>query len=219
MTSPETLAPSPEAVAAALAASRYLADESLATAVFLAIRLGKPLLLEGAPGVGKTQLCAKYAHNEFHSECPTTIGVEFLTVTHDTGVKPLYKIQVWDTASQERFRAISRSVYNGAVAGIAVFDVTSPATFDDLVNQWIPELQATVPNAKVAILGTKLDLVGDADATKPDESRVPVAVVREYAAANGFNYLGDFALPGVPQPEVVAAFASALGLDVALGPK
>ena len=34
---------------------RYLADEGLATAIFLAIRLGKPLLLEGAPGVGKTE--------------------------------------------------------------------------------------------------------------------------------------------------------------------
>ena len=38
-----------------LAASRYLADDGLATAIFLAIRLGKPLLLEGAPGVGKTE--------------------------------------------------------------------------------------------------------------------------------------------------------------------
>ena len=51
----ETVATSPEAVAQHLAASRYLADESLATAIFLAIRLGKPLLLEGAPGVGKTE--------------------------------------------------------------------------------------------------------------------------------------------------------------------
>ncbi|TPJ19751.1 MoxR family ATPase [Mesorhizobium sp. B2-7-2] len=46
---------SPEAIAARLAASRYLADDSLVTAIFLAIRLGKPLLLEGAPGVGKTE--------------------------------------------------------------------------------------------------------------------------------------------------------------------
>ncbi|MER8702025.1 MoxR family ATPase [Mesorhizobium sp. M1273] len=53
--SAETVATSPEAVAIRLAASRYLADESLATAIFLAIRLGKPLLLEGAPGVGKTE--------------------------------------------------------------------------------------------------------------------------------------------------------------------
>jgi MoxR-like ATPase len=51
----ETSAISPEAVAQHLAGSRYLADQSLATAIFLAIRLGKPLLLEGAPGVGKTE--------------------------------------------------------------------------------------------------------------------------------------------------------------------
>ncbi|ESZ20208.1 AAA family ATPase [Mesorhizobium sp. L48C026A00] len=53
--SADTVVISPEAVASRLAASRYLADESLATAIFLAIRLGKPLLLEGAPGVGKTE--------------------------------------------------------------------------------------------------------------------------------------------------------------------
>jgi MoxR-like ATPase len=46
---------SPEALADRLAARRYIADEGLATAVFLAIHLGKPLLLEGAPGVGKTE--------------------------------------------------------------------------------------------------------------------------------------------------------------------
>lgn len=51
----ETLESSPEAVAAGLAAQRYLADEGLATAIFLALRLQKPLLLEGAPGVGKTE--------------------------------------------------------------------------------------------------------------------------------------------------------------------
>ncbi|CDX33157.1 ATPase [Mesorhizobium plurifarium] len=49
------VAASPEAIAARLAASCYLADDSLATAIFLAVRLGKPLLLEGAPGVGKTE--------------------------------------------------------------------------------------------------------------------------------------------------------------------
>ncbi|TPJ73886.1 MoxR family ATPase [Mesorhizobium sp. B2-6-2] len=49
------VAVSPEAIATRLAALRYLADDSLATAIFLAIRLGKPLLLEGAPGVGKTE--------------------------------------------------------------------------------------------------------------------------------------------------------------------
>ncbi|AKI01895.1 MoxR-like ATPase [Hoeflea sp. IMCC20628] len=51
----DAMATSPEAVMSRLSQLHYLADESLATAIFLAIRLGKPLLLEGAPGVGKTE--------------------------------------------------------------------------------------------------------------------------------------------------------------------
>jgi MoxR-like ATPase len=39
-----------------LASGRYVADASLATAVFLALKLGRPLLLEGEAGVGKTEV-------------------------------------------------------------------------------------------------------------------------------------------------------------------
>src|SRR3979490_803129 len=46
---------SPEALEKALRAAYYLADEGLATAAYLSLALGKPLLLEGAPGVGKTE--------------------------------------------------------------------------------------------------------------------------------------------------------------------
>jgi hypothetical protein len=45
----------PEALEDALRSAQYLADEGLATAAYLALALGKPLLLEGAPGVGKTE--------------------------------------------------------------------------------------------------------------------------------------------------------------------
>ena len=43
-------------IAANLSAHGYFADETLVTALYLALELGKPLLLEGAPGVGKTQV-------------------------------------------------------------------------------------------------------------------------------------------------------------------
>lgn len=45
----------PEALGNALRGAFYLADTGLATAVYLAFALGKPLLLEGPPGVGKTE--------------------------------------------------------------------------------------------------------------------------------------------------------------------
>lgn len=46
---------SPDVVAELFSDCRYIADEGLATAIYLAIQLEKPLLLEGAPGVGKTE--------------------------------------------------------------------------------------------------------------------------------------------------------------------
>ena len=46
---------SPRELEQALRAAYYLADDELSTAAYLALALGKPLLLEGAPGVGKTE--------------------------------------------------------------------------------------------------------------------------------------------------------------------
>jgi len=46
---------SPRELEEALRAAYYLADEKVSTAAYLALALGKPLLLEGAPGVGKTE--------------------------------------------------------------------------------------------------------------------------------------------------------------------
>ena len=45
----------PQPLAASLRDAQYIADEGLATAAYLALALGKPLLLEGSPGVGKTE--------------------------------------------------------------------------------------------------------------------------------------------------------------------
>src|ERR1700679_3845826 len=47
--------PDVAALSRALDGAGYLADEPLATALFLAARMGQPILLEGEPGVGKTE--------------------------------------------------------------------------------------------------------------------------------------------------------------------
>ncbi|HET8642466.1 MAG TPA: MoxR family ATPase [Pseudonocardiaceae bacterium] len=53
--------PDVAALLAALDAAGYLADEALATALFLSVRLGQPILLEGEPGVGKTEAAKRLA--------------------------------------------------------------------------------------------------------------------------------------------------------------
>ena len=57
----EELVPDVAALQRAHDAEDYLADEGLATAVFLAVRMRQPLLLEGEPGVGKTEIAKAIA--------------------------------------------------------------------------------------------------------------------------------------------------------------
>ena len=53
--------PSIDALQQALQGAGYFAERRLATAVFLALKLQRPLLLEGEPGVGKTELAKSLA--------------------------------------------------------------------------------------------------------------------------------------------------------------
>ena len=61
MTDLETRFPDVATLLAGLDAADYLADEALATALFLSIRMGQPILLEGEPGVGKTEAAKRLA--------------------------------------------------------------------------------------------------------------------------------------------------------------
>jgi MoxR-like ATPase len=78
-------------VAAALAAHDYLPDEGLATAVFLAMRLGRPLLLEGEAGVGKTELAKVLAR---------WTGGELIRLQCYEGIDAAQAVYEWDYSRQ-----------------------------------------------------------------------------------------------------------------------
>jgi MoxR-like ATPase len=91
MTPFEHIAASPEALAARLEQALYLADEGLATAIFLAIRLGKPLLLEGAPGVGKTEAAKMIAQ---------IAGAELVRLQCYEGIDAAHALYEWNYQRQ-----------------------------------------------------------------------------------------------------------------------
>jgi|SRR5687768_13688885 len=80
-----------EAVHDALAEHDYLADDGLATAVFLALRLRRPLLLEGEAGVGKTELAKVLAR---------WTGGELLRLQCYEGIDVSQAVYEWDYSRQ-----------------------------------------------------------------------------------------------------------------------
>jgi MoxR-like ATPase len=80
-----------EEVSAALAGHGYLPDEGLATAVFLALRLRRPLLLEGEAGVGKTEVAKVLAR---------WTGGELIRLPCHEGLDVTQAVYEWDHARQ-----------------------------------------------------------------------------------------------------------------------
>jgi len=78
-------------VAEALAEQRYIADRALATVVYLAISLGKPIFLEGEAGVGKTELAKVLAE---------ILGTELIRLQCYEGLDAHTALYEWDYPRQ-----------------------------------------------------------------------------------------------------------------------
>ena len=95
--------------------------------------------------------------NDFLLESKSTIGVEFVTRTLKVSGKTI-KAQIWDTAGQQRYRAITSAYYRGAVGALLVYDITKKQTFDN-TERWLTELREHADGDIVILLvGNKCDL-------------------------------------------------------------
>ena len=91
MTTPPPSPPTVDAVVQRLAAADYIADRRLATVVFLALSLRRPLFLEGEPGVGKTELAKALAQ---------ALGALLLRVQCYEGLDIAQTAYEWNVARQ-----------------------------------------------------------------------------------------------------------------------
>lgn len=98
------------------------------------------IVLIGDSAVGKSNLLARFARDEFYPNSKSTIGVEFQTQKIDINGKEI-KAQIWDTAGQERFRAVTSAYYRGAVGALLVYDISRRQTFDS-IGRWLNELHS-----------------------------------------------------------------------------
>lgn len=115
------------------------------------------IVIVGDSGTGKTNLISRFTRDVFDEDTRNTIGVDFFPMDLQRNGK-IVKTQFWDTAGQEKYRAIASAYYKNAQGAILVYDITSKESFDD-IESWLGELkQHGDPNIDIMILGNKVDL-------------------------------------------------------------
>ena len=107
------------------------------------------VVLIGESGVGKTSIINRYTANTFGSLTPSP-GASFTTkVVALKEYNNTIKFEMWDTAGQQKYRALAKVFYKiEAAACILVYDITKKQTFEELKNFWIKDIKANAsPNA------------------------------------------------------------------------
>lgn len=120
----------------------------------------KKVVVLGESSVGKSCLIERATRNTFSNQSVPTVGASqsCLTISTPNGMVTL---DIWDTAGQEKYRALTPMYYRGADVVIICFDVTNRSSYEAVL-QWSDVLQENLPKETVIVLcATKIDLEDD----------------------------------------------------------
>ena len=115
------------------------------------------IILLGESSVGKTSIINRLIKNTFNELSLATLSEYYTQKILDINGAQI-KLEIWDTAGQEKFRSLIKNYYNGCDAAILVYDITLRKTFDEIENYWYKEIVNNCPNIVLGIAGNKFDL-------------------------------------------------------------
>ena len=130
------------------------------------------ILLLGDSSVGKTCFLKRYTENTFQDAYLSTIGFDFKYkfVTLEEG--KTVKVQLWDTAGEERFRTIAKSYYKGAHGIVLIYDVTNRKTYEN-IRKWMNQIKDdSSSNISIILVANKIDCENEFRQVTKEEGEV-----------------------------------------------
>ena len=144
----------------------------------------RKVLIIGDSNVGKTSILFRYVFDKFDDQSMPTLGAGFKTkevaIKNKLGQEERVKLNLWDTAGQEKFDSLTKMYFKGAEGAIIVYDVTCELSFEK-AQKWVRDLAEQELSEQAPILkflvGNKCDMV--------EQKEVSISKGSEYAKKIG----------------------------------
>ena len=115
------------------------------------------ILLLGDPTSGKSTILLRYCDESFQGAHLSTIGLDYSLKTITLKDCPTIKLQIWSTAGQDRFRAITKNHYKGSHGIMLIYNVTDIKSFENLKN-WAVQIKEECPSrVQIFIVGNNIE--------------------------------------------------------------
>jgi len=122
------------------------------------MKTSKKIILLGHFGVGKSSLIRQFVENSFTTDYKVTIGVHILKKDVNIAPDETVSLIIWDLEGYDDIKKTRASYLLGTHGFIYVFDVTRPATFENLEDD-ITYLTNQYAGTPLKVVGNKIDLL------------------------------------------------------------
>jgi len=112
----------------------------------------------GDGAVGKTSLLLTYTSNAFPDNHVPTVFDNYITTVRSRITDEFVQVHLFDTAGQEDYDHIRPLSYPKTDVFLLCFSVVNPDSLRHVEHVWVPEVRKWVADAKIILVGTKLDL-------------------------------------------------------------
>ena len=138
------------------------------------------LLIVGDSTVGKTNFIYRFIENKFNQNYIATSGIELKTVKIEIN-KSKIRVQLWDTAGQEKYKAVTKNLFLKVQGTLIMFDITNDNSFNN-AKKWVSSIKEECgKQMQMILVGNKSDL--------KDERIVKREEASKYAEAEKIEYI------------------------------
>jgi small GTP-binding protein len=153
------------------------------------------VILIGDSGVGKTNILSRLVNNKFEEKHNPSLSLEYNNHTIKIN-NFVIRMQIWDTAGQEKLNSIISNYYRSAEVAVFVYSINNKNSYIS-IQEWFKELinenNEEDNNVKKVLLGNKLDLEKNRE--------VEYKAAKTFADENGFEVFAEITCKNDEQQE------------------